>query len=222
MGAVQLRSKTLAAELSARYGVKAAALCCDVTDKAQVDALKDGLLRELGTIDLAHSNAGVCLPGDDVDVPYETWKRVIDVDLNGAFLTAQLAHQIMRAHGHGGSIILTSSLSAFNANYMAGSPSPVCAYGSAKAGLTQMARHMAARLAPYNIRVNTFSPGYAWSGIHEGVMDKAGHDMCIEPVPMGRFCTMDELQGTILFLPSDASSYITGINIAVDGGYSIY
>lgn len=85
-----------------------------------------------------------------------------------------------------------------------------------------MARYMAAGLAPYGIRVNTISPGYIWSGIHEGVMDKAGHDMCLEVVPIKRFGTTDELQGVLLFLASDASSYVTGINIPVDGGYSIY
>ena len=149
-------------------------------------------------------------------------EKVIDIDLNGAFLTAQVAQHIMRKHNHGGSIIMTSSLSGYNANFIGGGPSPVCTYGTAKAGISQMARYMAAGLAPYGIRVNTISPGYIWSGIHEGVMDKAGHDMCLEVVPIKRFGTTDELQGVLLFLASDASSYVTGINIPVDGGYSIY
>lgn len=98
----------------------------------------------------------------------------------------------------------------------------MCAYGTAKAGISELARYMAAGLAPYGIRVNTISPGYIWSGIHEGVMDKTGHDMCLEVVPIKRFGTPDELQGVLLFLASDASSYVTGINIPVDGGYSIF
>lgn len=216
------RLEPLAAELSERYGVKVVALYCDVSDKAQVDQLREDLVRELGTIDIAHINAGVCLPGDTVDVPYETWVKVIDIDLTGAYMTAQVAQQIMREHGHGGSIVFTSSLSGYNANFIGGGPSPVCAYGSAKAGISELARYMGAGLAPYGIRVNTVSPGYIWSGIHEGVMKKAGHDACLEPVPLKRFGTNDELSGAVLFLSSDASSYVTGINIPVDGGYSIY
>lgn len=220
--AARERSEALAAELSRRYGVKAVYLPCDVSNQAQVEKLKDALIRELGTVDIAHINAGVCLAGDDVDVPWEVWKRTIDIDLNGAFLTAQLAQQIMRGHGHGGSIIMTSSLSGYNANFLGGGPTPVCAYGTAKAGISQLARYMGAGLAPYDIRVNTISPGYVWSGIHEGVMDKTGHDLALEVVPIKRFGMTEDLQGVLLFLASDASAYITGINIPVDGGYSIY
>ncbi len=212
----------LAAELSDRYGVKVCALYCDVSDQGQLDQLKVDLVNELGTVDVAFINAGVCLPGDDVDVKADVWKKTIDINLNGAYATAQIAQQIMREHGHGGSIIMTSSLSGYNANFIAGGPSPVCAYGTTKAGLSQLARYMGAALAPYGIRVNTISPGYVWSGIHEGVMDKAGHDMLLEVVPIKRFGTTDELQGALLFLASEASSYITGINLPIDGGYSIY
>lgn len=216
------RLEPLAKEISKKYGVKVVPLYCDVSDPKQVEQLKIDLVKELGTIDIAHINAGVCLPGDDVDVPYETWMKVIDIDLNGAYMTAKVAQEIMREGGHGGSIIITSSLSGFNANNMNGMPSPVMAYGTAKAGVYEMARYMGAALAQYNIRVNTISPGYIWSGIHEGVMDKTGHDVCLAPVPMQRFGTNDELQGAILFLASDAASYVTGINIPIDGGYSIF
>jgi len=216
------RLEPLAKEMSERYGVKVVPLYCDVSSEADVAQLKIDLVKELGTVDIAHINAGVCLPGDDVNVPVATWKKVIDIDLHGALMTAQVAYQIMQEHGHGGSIIMTSSLSGYNANYIFGGPSPVCAYGTAKAGISQMARYMAAGLAPHGIRVNTISPGYVWSGIHEGVCDKMGHDAMIDPVPMKRFATTDELQGVMLFLASDASSYVTGINIPVDGGYSIY
>lgn len=220
--AARERVEATAREMSEKYGVRVIALYCDVSDKAQVDQLRADLVKEFGTVDIAHINAGVCLMGDDIDVSWETWKKTIDIDLNGAFLTAQAAYQIMREHGHGGSIIMTSSLSGYNANFIGGGPSPVCAYGTAKAGISQMARYMAAGLAPYGIRVNTISPGYVWSGIHEGVMDKAGHDMCLEVVPIKRFGTPDELHGALLFLASEASSYITGINIPIDGGYSIF
>lgn len=216
------RLEATAAEMSKRYGVKVVPLYCDVSSKEQVDALKENLIKELGTIDVAHINAGVCLGGDDVDCPYEVWQKTLDINLTGAFLTAQISHQIMREHGHGGSIIMTSSLSGYNANFIAGGPTPVAAYGTTKAAVSQYARYLAAGLAKFDIRVNTISPGYIWSGIHEGVMDKTGHDLLLEVVPMKRFGRTDELQAVMLFLASDASSYVTGINIPVDGGYSIY
>ncbi|NLJ94844.1 MAG: SDR family oxidoreductase [Clostridiaceae bacterium] len=214
--------ETVAKELSDRYKVKVVPLYCDVSDSKQVDQLRDDLIKELGTVDIAHINAGVCLGGDDVDVPYDVWRKTIEINLDGAHLTAQLAQKIMREHNHGGSIIFTSSLSGYNANNFRGSPTPVCAYGTTKAGISQLARYMAAGLAPYNIRVNSISPGYVWSGIHEGVMDKEAHDILLEPVPLRRFGRTDELQGAILFLSSEASSYVTGINLPIDGGYSIY
>lgn len=216
------RLNKTAAEMSLRYGVKVTPLFCDVSCKAQVDSLKDSLLNELGTLDIAHINAGVCLGGDDVDVPYEIWQKTLDINLTGAYLTAQISHQIMREHGHGGSIIMTSSLSGYNTNFLAGGPTPVAAYGTSKAAVSQYARYLAAGLAKYDIRVNTISPGYVWSGIHEGVMPKEAHDMLLEVVPMNRFGRTDELQAVMLFLASDASSYVTGINIPIDGGYSIY
>jgi len=220
--AAKERLDDLAKTMSERFGVKVIPFLCDVSSKEQVDELKKQLLEQMGTIDMAHINAGVCLMGDDVDVPYNVWKKTIDINLTGAYLTAQIAHQIMREHGHGGSIIMTSSLSGYNANFMAGGPTPVAAYGTSKAGVSQFARFLAAGLAKDSIRVNTISPGYIWSGIHEGVMDKTGHDLLLEVVPMGRFGKTEELQGVMLFLASDASSYVTGINIPIDGGYSIY
>lgn len=96
------------------------------------------------------------------------------------------------------------------------------AYGTSKAGVSQYARYLAAALAKDNIRVNTISPGYIWSGIHEGVMNEAAHDLLLEVVPMGRFGKTEELQGVMLFLASDASAYVTGVNIPIDGGYSVY
>lgn len=220
--AAKERLDELAKTLSERYRVNVRPYLCDISSKEQVDDLKRKLIAEMGTIDIAHINAGVCLAGDDVDVPYDVWKKTIDINLTGAFLTAQIAHQIMRAHGHGGSIIMTSSLSGYNANFMAGGPTPVASYGTSKAGVSQYARFLAAGLAKDNIRVNTISPGYIWSGIHEGVMDKSAHDLLLEVVPMNRFGRVDELQGVMLFLASDASSYVTGINIPIDGGYSVY
>lgn len=212
----------LAAELAKRYDVNIVPLYCDVADREQVDALKKSLITALGTVDIAFINAGVNVPGDDADEPYDVWKKTIDINLTGAYMTAQIAQHIMREHNHGGSLIFTSSLSGHNANFIGGGPSPVAAYGATKAGIYEYARYLAAALAPYGIRSNAISPGYVWSGIFDGRITPDAHDLMIAPVPMHRFGTNAEIASAVLFLASDAASYVTGINLQVDGGYSVY
>ena len=216
------RLEPLTAELSERFGVSVVRLYCDVSSMEDVAALKGQLVDGLGTVDIAFINAGVNVPGDDADEPYEVWKKTIDINLTGAYMTAQMAQHIMREHGHGGSLIFTSSLSGHNANFIGGGPSPVAAYGATKAGVYEYARYLAAALAPYGIRSNAISPGYVWSGIFDGRIEPEGHDLMVAPVPMRRFGTNEEIASAVLFLASDASSYVTGINLQVDGGYSVY
>lgn len=212
----------LADELSKRYDVNIVPLYCDVSDREQVDELKTSLIMSLGTVDIAFINAGVNVPGDDADEPYEVWKKTVDINLTGAYMTAQIAQHIMRAHGHGGSLIFTSSLSGHNANFIGGGPSPVAAYGATKAGIYEYSRYLAAALASYGIRSNTISPGYVWSGIFDGRITPQAHDLMIEPVPLRRFGTNEEIASVVLFLASDAASYVTGTDLRVDGGYSVY
>lgn len=212
----------LAKDMSERFGTNVIALTCDVTDTVQVAELKTQLVEQLGTVDFAFLNAGVNVPGDDQDATEEVWTRTININLNGTYRTGRIAHEIMREHGHGGSLIFTASLSGHNANYMAGGPTPVNAYGATKAAIMEHSRYLAAALSRYGIRSNTISPGYVWSGIFNGRIDMAGHDAMLEVVPMRRFGTNDEIASAVLFLASDASSYVTGTDLRVDGGYSVY
>ena len=181
--------------MSERFGTNVIALTCDVTNVEQVAELKTQLVEQLGTVDFAFLNAGVNVPGDDQDATEEVWTR---------------------------SLIFTASLSGHNANYMMGSPTPVNAYGATKAAIMEHSRYLAAALAKDGIRSNTISPGYVWSGIFNGRIDMPGHDAMLEVVPMHRFGTNDEIASTVLFLASDASSYVTGTDIRVDGGYSVF
>ena len=185
----------LAKDMSERFGTNVIALTCDVTNVEQVAELKTQLVEQLGTVDFAFLNAGVNVPGDDQDATEEVWTRTINI---------------------------TASLSGHNANYMMGSPTPVNAYGATKAAIMEHSRYLAAALAKDGIRSNTISPGYVWSGIFNGRIDMPGHDAMLEVVPMHRFGTNDEIASTVLFLASDASSYVTGTDIRVDGGYSVF
>ena len=216
------RLEPLCKEMSERYGVRVIPIYCDVSDPESVKAMKEELLDKFGDIDLAYVNAGICMSGDDVNVPYETWKKTMEVNLNGIYLCAMAAKEIMIEKGHGGSIVMTSSLSGFSANNAYGNPTPVCAYGTSKAGVYELSRFMAASLAGNGIRVICVSPGYVWSGIHEGVMDKDGYDMLLMPVPMKKFGLNEDIASAVLFLSTDAAKYVTGTVIHVDGGYSVF
>ena len=220
--AKQEQLEELATEIGTRFGVNVIAEPCDVTDPLQVADLKQRLVNHLGTVDFAFLNAGVNVPGDDQDATEEVWTKTIEINLNGAYRTARIAHEIMREHNHGGSLVFTASLSGHNANYMMGGPTPVNAYGATKAAIMEHSRYLAAALARYGIRSNTISPGYVWSGIFNGRIDMAGHDAMLEVVPMHRFGTNDEIASAVLFLASDASSYVTGTDLRVDGGYSVF
>ena len=216
------RLEPLCKEMSEKYGVRVIPVYCDVSNPDAVKAMKEELLREFGDVDLAYVNAGICMMGDDVNVPYDTWKKTLGVNLDGIYLCAMVAKEIMIEKGHGGSIVMTSSLSGFSANNAMGNPTPVCAYGTSKAGVYEFSRFMSASLAGNGIRVNCVSPGYVWSGIHEGVMDKDGHDMLLMPVPMKKFGLNEDIASAVLFLSTDAAKYITGTVIHVDGGYSVF
>ncbi len=128
----------------------------------------------------------------------------------------------MREHNHSGSIILVSSISGDNVNLMAGGPTENFAYSASKRGINQLGKHLAASLAPHDIRLNMISPGYTRTDIFDGRIDQAGADVMLENVPMKRFGLTEEIQGAAIFLASEASSYITGVNLHIDGGYSVH
>ncbi len=209
-------------DLNKRYSGRCIASYCDVSDPQSVTNLKEVLLESFDTIDLAFINAGINVPGDNLDISYDNWSKTIAVNLTGAQLTAQIAHEIMRDHNHGGSIILVSSISGDNVNLMVGGPTENFAYSASKGGINQLGRHLAASLAPHDIRVNMISPGYTWTDIFDGRIDQTGADVMLENVPMKRFGLTEEIQGAAIFLASEASSYITGVNLHIDGGYSVH
>lgn len=135
---------------------------------------------------------------------------------------ARIAHEIMCEHNHGGSLVFIASLSGHNANYIMGKPTPVNAYGATKAAIMEHSRYLAAALSRYGIRSDTISTGYDGPVFFNARIDMAGHDAMLEVVPMHRFGTNNEIANAVLFLASDASSYVTGTDLRVDGGYSVF
>jgi len=213
----------LCQEMHEKYGTKIVPICCDVSSVDDVAHMKETLLSELGTVDVAFINAGIADGvNDNPDISPEDWNKIISVNLTGAQLTSQVAHQIMREHKHGGSIIFTSSMTSLITNEYEGIPTTVLTYGATKSGINQLCRALAANLAKDNIRCNAIAPGYVWSGIMDGRMPDEFHEYFCKRIPMQRFGRNDEMQGLVLFLASDASSYVTGAIIPIDGGYTVF
>ncbi|MBI9106096.1 MAG: SDR family oxidoreductase [Spirochaetales bacterium] len=196
-------------------GGKAIAIPADVSDPIQVNSMMEVIIEKLGHLDILFNNAGIAAVAPAEEKTLEEWQKTIEVNLTGTFIVAQAAGKIMLKQKKG-SIINMASMSASIINV----PQKVVDYHASKAGVVAMTKCMAAEWAPSNVRVNAISPGYhmtemamQWSDVHP---------TWIERIPMGRMADMEELQGLVLFLASDASSYMTGSEIISDGGYTLW
>jgi len=190
---------------------------CDVSKPEEVGAVVDETVREFGGVDILINNAGVSWGAMPEDMPLEKWQFVLDVNLTGCFLFAQAAGRVMLEKGTGGSIINITSISGLtssaNGPFYAG-------YVASKAGLIGLTRELAASWGRKGIRVNAIAPGFFHSRLADKVIDLYERSIQ-ETNPIPRVGAEGELKGITVFLASDASSYITGQTIAVDGGMTV-
>lgn len=216
-GAIEQAAETL----TRQYGHACAGICADVTDPDSVAALMDEIEKRFGTLDVVHSNAGLAYPDDDGDMPAEVLDKTMRVNVRGMLIVNQAAAGMMRRHGHGGSIVNTASMSAHIVNRRRPRERYEVAYPASKAAVLHLTRALAADYMQFGIRVNSISPGYVYSSAHRNsTKDKL--DWYIDCTPMGRFATAEEMTGAVLFLASPLASYVTGTDICVDGGYTIW
>jgi sorbose reductase len=205
----------LAAEIVDGGGT-AIPITCDVTRPELVDAMLSRVDDEWGGIDIAVCNAGIINFEGLLDMRLEEFQRIQDTNVNGVFLTAQAAAKAMVARQRAGSIITTASMSGHIVN----TPQQVGHYCASKAAVIHLTKAMAVEFAPHNIRVNSVSPGYI---LTELVEPYAEYHAAWEPkIPLGRLGQPEELVGIYLYLASDASSYMTGSDIVIDGGYTCW
>jgi gluconate 5-dehydrogenase len=199
-------------------GITCTAAVCDVTDPTVVAAMVDTVVARHGTLDILINNAGVTWGAPAEEMAVERFRGVVDTNVTGTFLVSQAAaRQMMK--GRGGVIVNTASV----AGLIATTPSVtrVSGYAASKGAIIALTRQLAAEWAGYNIRVNAIAPGFFPSRMSEAVL--ARHEAEVTAgVPLGRVGREGEIKGVVLFLASDAASYITGQTIVVDGGATIW
>jgi glucose 1-dehydrogenase len=205
-------AKALAQRLPRAIAVKA-----DVSKVAEVQALVDATVKQLGPIDVLVNNAGLERSAPFLDMDEASWDVVLDVDLKGAFLCAQACGRVMRDSGKGGSIVNISSIHedvAFPG---------FTSYCAAKGGLRMVMRNAALELAPFGIRVNNVAPGAIATPINAKTLNDPDKVALLQRIiPLARMGRPEEVAEVALFLASDASSYVTGSTYYVDGGMVRY
>jgi glucose 1-dehydrogenase len=205
-------AKALAATLP-----KAIAVPADVSKAGDVQAMVEQTVTELGGLDILVNNAGIEKEVPFLDLDEETWDKIMAVNLKGSFLCAQLGARAMRDLGKGGSIV---NISSIHEDYAFPGFTPYCA---SKGGVRMMMRNLSLELAPYKIRVNNVAPGAIATAINKKTLADPQKVATVQRiVPLGRMGEPDEVAQVVLFLASDAASYVTGSTYYVDGGMVRY
>jgi NAD(P)-dependent dehydrogenase (short-subunit alcohol dehydrogenase family) len=200
------------------FGVRAFGQRLDVTDQDATNAAFDTIRDELGTPQVLLTAAGIEINGDSIDVTASDWRKVIDVNLTGTFFASQAFGRGLLQAGLPGSAILIASMSGLIVNV----PQWAASYNSSKAAVAHLAKSLAVEWAAAGIRVNAMSPGYVLTDLTRQIIERepeleAGW---VSLIPQGRMATPEDLTGLVVFLASDASRYITGQQLVIDGGYT--
>jgi NAD(P)-dependent dehydrogenase (short-subunit alcohol dehydrogenase family) len=197
-------------------GGRAASVALDVTDSAAIERALSEVESALGPLDILVNNAGVAVPKPVLEQTEADWDKVVDTNLKGAFFTAQAVARRMVARDPkpacGGNIVNIASLVAFK---VVGHLTP---YAASKSGIAQITKSMALELARHRIRVNALAPGYIETEINRDFLASEAGERLRRQIPQRRFGAPEDLDGALLLLASDASRYMTGSIIVIDGG----
>ena len=226
------KAQETAEALAERYNAKAIGLACDVSDPISVHDMVNRVVAELGEIDILHNNAaGKSSDLDAFFAPFEEysldqWRKIMSVNLDGMFLVAQAVGKRLVSKGRGGSIIQTASIYGVMApdhriyegsSYLGRQINTPAVYTASKAAVIGLTMHLATYWAEKGIRVNALTPGGTESGQNDEFKRRYS-----ARIPLGRMANANEMVGALLYLASDASSYVTGQNIIVDGGLACW
>ena len=225
-------AREAAIAIARAHGGRAIGYGCDVSNEKSVSDIVRQIAHDFGRIDVLHNNAAA--KSSDLDAffaPFEEyslnqWREIMSVNLDGVFLMAQAVGRQMIAQGTGGSIVQTSSIYGLvgpdlriyeGSSYLGRKINTPAVYAASKAGILGLTRYLATYWAGSNIRVNAIAPGGAESGQNGEFKNRYS-----QRVPLGRMARPSEIAGALLFLASDASSYVTGQTIVVDGGLTAW
>ncbi|KLO19230.1 NAD(P)-binding protein [Schizopora paradoxa] len=192
------------------------ALACDVSSEASVEAAFKDVIAKFGQVDAVVASAGIVENYPALEYPADRIKRLYDINVHGAFYTAREAAKHMIPRGSG-SIVLVSSMSATVVNI----PQPQAPYNASKAAVRHLASSLAVEWAQKGVRVNSLSPGYMLTKLTRTILagDQELKRKWEELTPMGKMGDPEDLKGAIVYLTSDASKFMTGAELRVDGGY---
>ena len=222
----------IARDLTRCYGQQCISIVCDVSEPTSVSSMVDEVMKQFGDINILHNNAASKSSNLEAFLaPFEEytldqWREVTKVNLDGMFLVAQAVGRKMVEQNRGGSIIQTASIYGLlgpdfriyeGSSYMGRSINTPAVYSASKAAVIGLTKYLATYWADKNIRVNCITPGGAESGQNDTFKEKYS-----SRVPLGRMAQPEEMVGALLYLASNASSYVTGQNIIIDGGWSAW
>ena len=207
----------VADEIKKEFGVETLAIQCDITDTAKVDSAVDELLAKFGRIDIVINNAGTGAVAPAEDITDDQFYNEVNIDLFGSFRVARAVAKKAMIPAKYGRIINIASMYGLVGNKVA----PCSPYHAAKGGVVNMTRGLAAEWGKYGITVNAICPGYFYSPLTKETLDSDFFQSNAQTmIPLSRYGNEGELDTAAIFLSSPASSYVTGVILPVDGGYT--
>ncbi|KAM7215758.1 hypothetical protein V8F06_008868 [Rhypophila decipiens] len=213
------QAQTVVQQLSSDFPASRITLTkVDITDADAVAKAVEQVVAQFGPITILLNFAGTVCCEHSLDLSIQDWRKTININTTGSFIVAQTVARKMSEAKTGGSIIFIASMSAHSVNF----PQPQAAYNASKAAVIMLKSSLAAEWAGHGIRVNSISPGYMNTILNEGDGLEAARQIWCERNPMGRMGEREELTGVVVLLASRAGSYITGADIIVDGGQSLF
>jgi NAD(P)-dependent dehydrogenase (short-subunit alcohol dehydrogenase family) len=206
-----------AAEQLARMGIKALAFGCDVKNTVAIEQVVSTTVEKLGRIDILINNAGVSWGAPVEEMTLEQWNKVIETNLTGTFLFSQAAGKVMCRQGRG-KIINIASVAGLGG---ASAELQAIGYHASKGGVIAFTKDLACKWAAHNVQVNAIAPGWFPTHMSSWVLEHH-RESILEKIPLHRFGSDHDLKGAAIFLASDASAYVTGHVLVVDGGQTVW